>query len=241
MQDDFNSHYKIWKQWGRCFECGKDSSTYFSGELSGVSLNGKRVLEIGFGAGEFMTWATEQGSLVLGTELIPELVNIGLKNDYDVRLGDIHTVIDPTKESFDLIVAFDVIEHIPAHDLLSLLTFVASILNPDGLFLVRFPNGQSPFGLAWQHGDLTHANILSVGKLEQLAEKACLDIVSSGNAFRPVSKGLQGMKDRIQYWLRDLIQNLLCRIYALGQLPMDPNLTVVMRRKSKSVSPSGVC
>lgn len=231
MQNEFNSSYTTWKKWGLFFEFDEDLARYFQGELLGIPLAGKRVFEIGFGAGAFLAWATKQGALVTGSELVPELVSIGLDRQFDARLGEAQTIIDPSEEPFDLIVAFDVLEHVPSDKLVPLLTFMGSILKADGAIVARFPNGQSPFGRAWQHGDITHVNTLSKGKFGQFAASSNLEIVRCNNAFRPVSPGFQGIKDRLQYWLRDCVQKFLCGIYALGDLPLDPNIVVVMRRQ----------
>ena len=49
-------------------------------------------------------------------------------------------------DNYDLIVAFDVLEHIPQEDLPSFKK-VQRLLKEDGSFIARFPNCDSPFGL----------------------------------------------------------------------------------------------
>lgn len=228
---NFNIGYTNWKKWKVFFEIDAEMAAYYEGEFLDTPMNCKRVFEMGFGAGQFLAWARNEGAFVVGSELIPELVETGIKKNYDVRLGDARHIFNSSNEGFDLIVCLDVLEHIPEDQLLPLLNFLASILKPDGKLVARFPNGQSPFGSAWQHGDITHLNVLSKNKMQQLAEIIGLKVQRCGNAFRVISPGLQGLKDRIQYALRDLIQIFLCKVYALGNLPMDPNVVVVLRKQ----------
>jgi 2-polyprenyl-3-methyl-5-hydroxy-6-metoxy-1,4-benzoquinol methylase len=229
--DNYNLAYTNWKKWGVFFEADSATATYFAGEFLDIPLNGQRVFEMGFGAGQFMAWARKQGASVAGSELNADLVAAGVQKKFDVRLGELHQVVDPSNETFDVIVAFDVLEHVAEEQLLPILHFLASILKTGGVFVARFPNGQSPFGMAWQHGDITHRNILSASKMQQLADMACLDVQRCGNAFRPISPGFQGLKDRIQSALRNMIQFALSKVYALGDLPMDPNVVVVLRKR----------
>ena len=51
------------------------------------------------------------------------------------------------------------------------------MLKPGGLLMLRFPNGQSPFGRYLQHADHTHRSTLSLPIIEQLTVSGPLTIV----------------------------------------------------------------
>lgn len=227
-------NYKIyveWKKWDSLFSYDKYDALNFSGEFYSIKLGGTRVFEIGFGNGSFFSWAVHQGAIISGCELIEELAEVGANKGFDTRYGIAQQVVNIAEESFDLVVALDVFEHLPLNDLKALLKFIASVLTKDGQILARFPNGQSPFGLAWQHGDKTHCSTISGGILSQICAECDLVVYAYRNAYRPIRNGYSGLKDRVQFFIRDMIELLICKIYGFGRLPMDPNTVAIIRRK----------
>ena len=83
-----------------------------------------------------------------------------------------------------MIVAFDVLEHIESEDLIIFLTNIKKCLKPNGAFIFRTPNGSSPLGLANQHGDATHINIITESKMHYWANSANLNLnYYSGDIF----------------------------------------------------------
>lgn len=202
--------------------------------MQGLSLAQKKVFEIGFGEGRFLHWARGQGAEVAGCELINDLVDLGSKYGFDTRLGSPIETITEGPASYDLIVAFDVLEHMAYHQILELLSFVSKTLRPGGLFMARVPNGQSPFGRVWQEGDWTHVTTLSKGKFEQLSKVTDLQLVSCGNAYRAYEIGRWGYRARFRYLMRDLIERVISDVYQLGTMPLDPNIIVKLTPVKRS-------
>ena len=104
-----------------------------------------------------MAYARSQQWQVTGTELNPHLALRGKAMGLDV-----HQMQDLTQwadGSFDLVVAFDVLEHVPPAEALAFLRALLRVLKPGGCVLLRFPNADSPFGLAHQNADVTHLNL----------------------------------------------------------------------------------
>jgi 2-polyprenyl-3-methyl-5-hydroxy-6-metoxy-1,4-benzoquinol methylase len=62
------------------------------------------------------------------------------------------------KENFtyDVITAFNVIEHIKRQEVPELLSLMFDKLKPNGLLIVEVPNGESPLGVSTYFSDLTH-------------------------------------------------------------------------------------
>jgi len=69
---------------------------------------------------------------------------------------------------FDVIAAYDVLEHLSIPEINITLDAIAKMLKPGGELMLRFPNGQSPFGRFLQHADHTHRSTLSLAILDQL-------------------------------------------------------------------------
>ena len=70
MVKDLYADYRAWKNWSdeHFFHCDPIEALYFRAEI-GESLAGKKVLELGFGNGSFLRWASDQGAQTFGTEL----------------------------------------------------------------------------------------------------------------------------------------------------------------------------
>jgi len=132
-------------------------------------------LEIGFGNGSFLGFARKNGLDIDGVELIPELVNLAKKNGFVAQ----HSTEGLKINEYDLIVMFDVLEHIDSDLIVDEFTKLKAMLTKNGKILIRTPNGASPLGLANQHGDLTHITIVTESKIAFWAEKSGLRLTST--------------------------------------------------------------
>jgi 2-polyprenyl-3-methyl-5-hydroxy-6-metoxy-1,4-benzoquinol methylase len=177
MQTADDAHYASWKGWGTNAKFGaltKGDEATFRTETSAFKRI-ERVLEIGFGEGSFMTFCRKQGWIVTGTELNQILVEAARTAGFDAHLARDaeHVLSDAT---FDLIAAFDVLEHIPPDDAIAFLAVLKAKLSPGGTILLRFPNADTWLGNVAQHGDPTHTQQIGYFKLQYFAKKAGLDI-----------------------------------------------------------------
>jgi 2-polyprenyl-3-methyl-5-hydroxy-6-metoxy-1,4-benzoquinol methylase len=207
-----------------------DGAARSSGDFAALlRLSGKhppyRLLDIGFGRGDLLDWAKIQGIQTHGLEIIPELVERARARGHDVRRGDLSAF---PADLFDVVIATDVLEHLSVEQLQQMLREVRRVLKDDGAFIARFPNGQSPFSGAYQHGDLTHVLHLTPNALRQLAGAAGLSVTGAHN-FRPMTRGLGGLKRSAAYLLRDIVEAIVGYAYFGHRMPMDPNIVVVIR------------
>jgi SAM-dependent methyltransferase len=178
-QDGGTLGYMSWKGWDAdgFGVLSRGDSDYFSRETRDAIQRGSvpRVLEIGFGNGTFLAYCRSVGWSVTGTELLPELVELATEAGYRAVAADrLDTLADA---SFDLVVAFDVFEHIPPEHSIAFLTQLASKLRDDGRILLRYPNADTWIGNPFQHGDVTHVNAIGALKMEYYAGEANLEIV----------------------------------------------------------------
>lgn len=229
--------YAAWKEWTGAFEATDREARYFAEEFRGVALQGKRILEVGFGNGSFLAWAKAEGADVAGVE-----INAGMRDAarahgfeaFDVSLAE----LAQRDMRYDLVVAFDVLEHWDADELIANFRAIRTLLADGGLFVSRFPNGQSPFGRVYQHGDFSHKSVLSTYKIEYLARLADFEIVRIDNVRRVPSR--PGPLASVRHWWlarrRRRIERSIARLYGIRKLPLDPNLVAVLRKPGANES-----
>jgi len=232
------SGYRGWKGWSSKGFGVADASerAYFAAEMRrcGVGdLRNAAVLEIGFGNGSFAAWARERGARYQGTEQILELVQAAREHGFDVHEGAATLESFVALASLDLVVAFDVFEHVEQGRLRELLRSIRRCLKPAGLLAVRVPSGESPFSRAMQHGDLTHCTVLTASSIQQLAGETGLEIVSVREPAFPL-RG-EGVRS---YLRRSLVVGVRRVVYPVitvalmggGHPVLTPDLVAVLRR-----------
>lgn len=109
-------------------------------QKSGLLSSPQRILEIGSGRGALVRELLNLGHEVTGTEVNPEYMEYA-EDQYGVNLVAISTAstdLPFRSESFDMVVSFDVFEHIPKTK--KHVEEVKRILAPGGSYLVCTPN-----------------------------------------------------------------------------------------------------
>ena len=185
----FGDDYLKWKTWGdaKFGELKKTESAYFKAEIARTNnkfFEKSKILEIGFGNGHFLKYASEKDWDVYGTEANEALVKTAQESGFiAIHTDNLSSFHDNT---FDLIVAFDVLEHIPQDVLVNFISEIKRILKSDGFFIARFPNGDSPFGLINQNGDVTHITNIGSGKVHYFAATTNMKVVFVGGEAQPL-------------------------------------------------------
>lgn len=98
---------------------------------------GARLLDVGFGSGEFMALAQRVGWRISGVDLDPVSVANARKVGLDVRPGGIEA-FDDALGQFDVITLNHVIEHV--HDPIDTLKRAYELLKPLGQLYIETPN-----------------------------------------------------------------------------------------------------
>jgi len=233
--------YLAWKDWreAQFGQCTPADTRYFDWHVQrafGAPKAALRVLELGFGNGSFLAWARQRGHSVVGVETSAPLVARAQAAGFAAH-GSVDDVGADTH--FDLVAAFDVLEHVPADHTLALLKRLAQHLAPGGRMVLRFPNAESPFGQWYQHGDITHVNALGLSRLRQLAPASGLQVLHWGERLPwrqlPAS---QWPTAACYHLARRLFERALRKMYRLDRgMDFSPNQLVVLGAATSQAAP----
>jgi 2-polyprenyl-3-methyl-5-hydroxy-6-metoxy-1,4-benzoquinol methylase len=225
--------YSEWKRWdsSQFMTCGPYERHYYRGEFRGLNLAGARIVELGFGNGGFLRYALDEGANVGGTELLAEAQAGAVERGVRVYMPDLSDAVAENAGNFDLVVAFDVLEHMTREQLLILFNTLAALLKSGGHVLARFPNAQSPLGCVSQNGDWTHRSALSAQVLMQLLAGEPWALVRAANPFAVVEADslLKRIGLRSRHAARKGVEWTVNRLYGLD-ITLNPNVTVLLRR-----------
>jgi SAM-dependent methyltransferase len=131
------------------------------------------VLDIGCGRGEFLGLLREAGVEAHGVDLDADMVAYCRGEGLDVeQAGAIEHLEGLDDGTLGGIFAAQVVEHLPAPELVRVLELAAAKLRPGGLFVAETINPLSPIALRNYFADLTHAQPLVPETLELLARQS---------------------------------------------------------------------
>lgn len=190
IEGTYGNDYLKWKGWGQDSGFGKitkSESAYFSAEIKRTNKNFPehcKVLEIGFGSGTFLKFARTNHWDACGVEINEELVKDAQAAGYAATHSD--NLSGFADDTFDLVGDFDVLEHIPQDVIPNVIHEIKRVLKKDGVFIARFPNGDSPFGLVNQNGDITHITTIGSGKIHYFAARSNMEVYFVGGAAQPL-------------------------------------------------------
>ncbi len=219
--------YDGWKDW----ETPSERERAIANKLFAIELRRtgakppSRVLEIGFGSGDFLVFLNQQGFQCDGIER---------RDPHNARLQalGINATTTPLSDlapgHYDAVFAFDVLEHMTKPELLDAMVQIERVLKPGGHLLARFPNGASPFGRFGHNGDLTHLLALTPGSFGQACSLAGLRHDGSWNAaYRWTGAGrVNRFTKPLLLALRRLSEAFIGYIHFGMQMPLDPQVTV---------------
>lgn len=224
-----DQNYTKWKGWqeSNFGTFSTRQSEYFKAELSLSKeiLPQATILEIGFGNGGFLGWCRKnyKHSNIIGIETNKELLQRAEMGGIRVYESVFSEKIDSLHESIDLIIAFDVIEHIDGNEIIDFFKRISHLLKSDGVFIFRVPNGDSPFGQPYQNGDLTHKTSIGRNKVKQLANECGLEIRRLASPAKSTTK--------ITSAGRYLFERLVAYLYFEGaRYNFAPNIVVTLAK-----------
>ncbi len=132
------------------------------------------ILDIGCGYGLLLNTLSTAGYHNLkGIDISEEQIKIAkeLYPDIDFICIDLIDFLKNTSEKYDLITAFDVIEHLNKEEILIVLDLIYKRLNEKGQLIIQTPNAESPWFGAVAFGDFTHEWFYTPSSLEDVLVK----------------------------------------------------------------------
>lgn len=137
------------------------------------SHNPKKVLDIGSGTGETLSFLKKlyPKASFTGIDVLPEAIVYTKKRGHKAYVGDA-TKLPFKKNSFDLILILDVIEHIKSD--LAVLREAKRVLSPGGIIIVTAP--AMPFIWSAHDKNQGHFRRYTVKRFENLAKKSKLSV-----------------------------------------------------------------
>jgi 2-polyprenyl-3-methyl-5-hydroxy-6-metoxy-1,4-benzoquinol methylase len=232
---DSSSDYARWKGWDpqRFGAVKSRDANYFAWHVAravGHRRPPLRILEIGFGNGLFLGWARRERHLVAGTEIDAALIALARQAGFEAAMSADDLV---AHGPWDLIVGFDVLEHVAPDAMPEFLSRLSRQLAPDGRMLFRFPNGESPFGLVRQYRDETHVHVLGVSRVRQIVAPLGLRVVCSGELLPWYARRWRSVPSALVGALaRALFEWLIGRLYLGRTANLQSNEVVVLAMES---------
>ncbi len=235
-------NYVTWKGWtdARFGRFDPEDDLYYAAELgaSGIqSVQGLEVAELGYGNGTFAGWVRRAGGHWTGKEVIPELQKRAAEAGFQVIAPDADFAVACGPGRIDLMVAFDVIEHLELDAIRLFLNEAREALKVGGRLVMRSPSGDSPFAGAMYHGDLTHRTLLGSSAIRQLAVEADFQVCQVRSPVLPI-KGLGPLRTarRVAVRVTHAVAFSFVRhvLMANRTAVVSPNMVVVLRKKDMS-------
>lgn len=174
------------------------------------------ILDIGCGFGHQLAALYVAGYRTLyGIDLSPasvELAQKGLRDLATISFGEGTTFLKDKTETFDCIIANDVIEHLPIDLLTLFFERVTKALKVGGIFVCRTPNMASLFGNYSRYIDNTHINGFTSLSLKQYLAKTSLERISFVSDTYECGRGWSLKAPWRRLGLRAILNHYLHRI-----------------------------
>ena len=127
------------------------------------------ILDLGCGHGYIMQSLRSEGyKNIAGIDIYDEQIAKAKKKGLNVKVGNVFNDLNIEYNKYDIIIAFDFIEHFNKTELIDLITIINKALKEDGILLIHTPNGQGIFTQKITYGDLTLLTIVTTNFLIQL-------------------------------------------------------------------------
>jgi 2-polyprenyl-3-methyl-5-hydroxy-6-metoxy-1,4-benzoquinol methylase len=129
------------------------------------------ILDVGCGHGALLHFLAAAGyTKISGIDTSPEQIRLAAK----LGVANAHCasaleyVRSLPSKSLDVVILFDILEHLEKQELFDLLDEIHRILRLSGMCLVHVPNGEGLHGMRILFGDLTHRQAFTRSSVRQM-------------------------------------------------------------------------
>lgn len=139
-----------------------------------------RVIDLGCGAGAVVRYLQSIGYRnVSGVDVAQRKVDEARRRGARcVELGDLRETIRNTPtQSIDVLITFDVLEHLTKEEVLEVARCAYRSLKSGGRWIAHVPNGASPFFGAVRYGDWSHCLAFTATSLSEVFSAAGFEAV----------------------------------------------------------------
>jgi len=158
MNIDYSRYYSIWHSDSPGHV--ENMKNYYQKLLAIYIPDDKNIfiLDVGCGMGFSLLALNEMGfKNVEGIDIDPKQVQSCLNKKLNVTLvKDSIEYISKKENTYNMILAFDVIEHIPHQFQLEFVTSIQKALKKNGILICTVPNANSTLASRWRYNDWTH-------------------------------------------------------------------------------------
>lgn len=171
-----------------------------------------RCLDLACGIGELLFTLREHGfARLVGVDLCEESVELARRfSGARVEHGEVLAFLEAQPEaSFDLVTAFNILEHLPKASLPRVFSELRRVVAPGGSVVAMVPNALSPFGASTRYWDITHEVAFTPASVLQLARVSGWGEAVEFRECAPVPHGVvsgvrwaiwQGLRAGIAAW-----------------------------------------
>lgn len=193
------------------------------------------ILDIGCGYGAFLLCLKKLGyNNISGYDNSDEQIQMAKGMGLEcVKKADLFSSLESEKSDFyDVVVAFDVLEHLTKDELLMVGKLIARVVKKEGIFLIHVPNGEGIFPGAVFFSDLSHETNFTRRSIEQLGNVSGFSSV----LFFEDSPVVHGAKSLIRFILWKIFRTLFALIYAVetgyagNNLVLSQNVLAIMKK-----------
>lgn len=192
---------------------------------------GRKILDIGTGLGLGARYLSENGALeVLGIDNSIKTIrfNKTYNDSKTVRFKHLDAVdIWKIKEKYDVVIAFEVIEHLPVERVGKFVMSLPKVLKKNGILLLSTPNGSKTDFLFGRPYNPYHVKEYTEGEIERLLEKYFKNICIKG--IYSINSEYSGIQSEVK---RSMIYKF---IYVIGHFKIVRELVAYIPRDIKRI------
>lgn len=127
------------------------------------------ILDAGCGHGNLLHLLSSRGYRnIEGVDRSDEQVALARRVAGRVTCADLFHYLEAREAAYDLVLAFDLIEHFERSEVLAFLGAVFRALRPEGLIVLQTSNADSPWLVSERYADFTHEIAFNPHSLEHL-------------------------------------------------------------------------